>query len=201
MQSSNVSPQVPEVPHVHINTTHASNIVQAAAAGTAAIYERKNYIHTQKQTKMHHMQFAEEMRQQVINGTMHPDNAKAQLQELGIDSKYIDTQLFEMLPSEDNKALQNIISGLQKKVGSGSKAPIASVNGHFFQAGRSHRIEQQACVGEPVATSWKTHPDSICGNGLAALGGIIVWFTVKNLIKKVSQFGAAFIKKRRDNDA
>ena len=147
------------------------------------------------------MQFAEKTRQQVINGTMHPDNAKAQLQELGIDSKYIDTQLFEMLPSEDNKALQNIISGLQKKVGSGSKAPIASVNGHFFQAGRSHRIEQQACVSEPGATSWRSHPDSLCGNGLAALCGIIIWFTMKNLIRKIIQFVTNFIQKRRDNDA
>ena len=186
----------PQVPHVHINTTHASNAVQATAAGFVAVYERRSCIQTQKQTKMHLIQFAEKTRQQVTNGTMHPDNARALLEELGINPTYINHQIFEMLPSEDNKALQTLISYFQNKAGSRSKAPMASINRRYFQAGRSQRVEQTACVAEPMTASWRTHPDSICGNGLAALCGIIIWFTVKKLIKKIAQFVATFIKKR-----
>ena len=76
----------------------------------------------------------------------------------------------------------------------GSSAPIASITEHRFQTSRSQRIEQQACVGEPVPSTWRTPPNSIYGNGLTGLYGIILWFAIRSNRNKIVQFFQNFKK-------
>lgn len=183
--------------------TNVHECAQTLFARSVSVYAKKTFDSQKRVEKMQSFEFAEKLRQNVIQDKIKSEVAKKQLREIGFNTAYIDDEMhgginipkhknngqinsekaqITQVTNDNNVTRENVVTSEYKR--SASQTPFASLTTRyaFFVPKNTHR-ETYVGVDTNQFVFFTNTKNTIIENCFFAGIGILVWFYAKHVIR------------------